>query len=229
MLLLGPIVFQDFEIPESLAFGGTQSLTIHRLPGGARVIDAMGRDDAEMHWSGTFSGPFAAERARAIDLLRVEGQRLALIWDAFFYTVVIACFEAEYTRPTWIPYRLSCTVLVDEAAQFETLAISLAALAVTDAVSAISYNPTTDGLQITLAAPGTATAGTAANSVANSALRNGRATLTTRIATDESSLVSPTNASSLATVTDIAGELASKVTARAYLNRAASNLSRAST
>ncbi len=38
-LFLGPIVFADFEIPESINFGGTQRLAIHRLAGGGRVIE----------------------------------------------------------------------------------------------------------------------------------------------------------------------------------------------
>ena len=34
-LNLGGIVFNDFEIPESMPFGGDQKLNVHKLPGGA--------------------------------------------------------------------------------------------------------------------------------------------------------------------------------------------------
>ncbi len=228
MLLLGPIAFQDFEVPETLSFGGAQSLAIHRLPGGARVIDAMGRDDAELHWSGTFSGPFASERARTLDLLRADGQPMALTWDAFFYTVVISRFEAQYSRATWIPYRIACTVLADEAAQSDTLAISLAALAVTDAATALGYDPAINDPQAWLSAPGAAISGTHAHAVANYALQTEQSGLAIRIATSEAGLVAPTDGPTLAAVTDIAGSLAGSVAARGYIGRAATNLRHAS-
>ena len=40
-LLLGSVQFADFELPTSITWGGAQSLAVHRLPGGVRVIDAM--------------------------------------------------------------------------------------------------------------------------------------------------------------------------------------------
>ena len=55
-LLLGPVAFQDFEVPCGVNFGGRQRLALHRLPGGSRVIDALGRDDAQISFSGIFSG-----------------------------------------------------------------------------------------------------------------------------------------------------------------------------
>jgi hypothetical protein len=116
VLVLGQVAFRDFEIPECIRFGGIQRLAVHELPGGQRVIDALGRCDAEISWSGTFGGENATLRARLLDLLRVQGQVLALIWDVFFYSVVISAFEAEYRKGWWIPYRISCTVLRDDAA-----------------------------------------------------------------------------------------------------------------
>lgn len=140
-LLLGPILFQDFELPASIGWGGSHSLAIHRLPGGARVIDAMGRDDADISWSGIFTGPDATFRARALDLMRAEGLLWPLTWESFFYSVVLARFEADYRRPNWIPYRLTCTVLRDEAAAVAEYAISLAATTAQDLAQAASLAP----------------------------------------------------------------------------------------
>ena len=50
------IVFQDFELPSGINFGGRQRLALHRLPGGSRVIDALGRDDAQISFAGIFTG-----------------------------------------------------------------------------------------------------------------------------------------------------------------------------
>ena len=49
-LLLGPVLFRDFELPGQITWGGKQRLAVHHLPGGRRVIDAMGRDDAAIVW-----------------------------------------------------------------------------------------------------------------------------------------------------------------------------------
>lgn len=141
ILLLGPILFQDFELPASITWGGAQSLTIHRLPGGARVIDAMGRDDADITWSGIFSGPNAAVRARELDLMRGDGSLWPLTWDSFFYSVVIARFEADHRRGNWVPYRITCTVLQDEAAAVLQIPLSLAVTEAQDLASAAAFAP----------------------------------------------------------------------------------------
>ena len=65
--MLGPVVFRDFEVPERINLGGRQRLAVHMLPGGGRVVDAMGPDDAPIRWSGTFSGVDAAERVRMLE------------------------------------------------------------------------------------------------------------------------------------------------------------------
>ncbi len=129
-LLLGPIEFQDFELPATISWGGRQAMAIHRLPGGTRIIDLMGRDDAQITWSGIFTGNDATTRAHAIDLLRAQGLPWPLVWDDFFYSVIIASFEAEYQRSNWVPYRIACTVIRDEASSL--------ILAATDPALAIS-------------------------------------------------------------------------------------------
>ncbi len=116
VLLLGPVVFEAFEVPAKIGFGGHQRIVVHTLPGGARVLDAMGRDDAPITWTGAFSGPDAMLRARLLDTLRSEGAVWTLAWDAFSFSVVVAEFHAQYERSNWIPYRISCTVLADNAA-----------------------------------------------------------------------------------------------------------------
>jgi hypothetical protein len=140
-LLLGPFLFQGFELPESIIWGGAQSLTIHRLPGGARIIDAMGRDDADITWSGIFAGPGATIRARALDLMRADGSVWPLTWDSFFYTAIIARLDIDHRRPNWLHYRISCTILRDEAASLLTAPISFAANVAQDLAQATALAP----------------------------------------------------------------------------------------
>ena len=137
VLLLGPIGFKDFEIPANIGFGGEQRLAVHKLLGGARVIDALGRDDTEITFNGIFSGSDATLRARGLDVLRAQGLPLPLTWDVFFYMVVIRSFEADYRSGWWIPYRIACTVVRDEAGALIDAGISLATSAVSDVASAV--------------------------------------------------------------------------------------------
>jgi hypothetical protein len=138
-LLLGPVTFQDFEVPTSINIGGAQRLTIHRLPGGSRIIDTMGRDDADISFSGIFSGADATIRARSIDQMRVSGISMPLTWDVFFYSVIIKSFTAEYQSGWWIPYRITCAVVVDQASSVVAAVISLADNALTDVTTACTF------------------------------------------------------------------------------------------
>lgn len=111
--VLGSVALEGFEVPERIGIGGRQQLAIHKLPGGGRVIDAMGPDEASIRWSGTFSGPAAAERVRTLERLRRVGAPLELSWDGWRYTVIIQEFTADVANPWWIPYRIQLCVVPD--------------------------------------------------------------------------------------------------------------------
>lgn len=118
-VMLGEVVLQGYEVPERVRFGGTQRLAVHRLPGGGRVVDAMGPDELGLRWSGMMLGADAADRARAIDAMRVAGTPVTLVFGDMAYDVIVAGFVAEYRRRSWIgAYAISCAVLpaVAEAA-----------------------------------------------------------------------------------------------------------------
>lgn len=106
-LLLGQVLFQDFEIPSQITgLGGKQMLAKHVLIGGARVTDAMGPDDGDPSWSGRFRGSNARERARLLDAMRVSGKTLVLSFDVFLYLVVIEEFDFDFQQAYEIPYRI---------------------------------------------------------------------------------------------------------------------------
>ena len=126
MLTLGGITFQGFELPEKINFGGKQQLITHKLPGGGRVIDAMGRDDDDIAWSGRFRGDAAGGRARAVDAMRVAGLPVTLAWDNYRFQVVIAEFKADFERRYEIPYSITCVVLTAQTPPAQSLAGLLA-------------------------------------------------------------------------------------------------------
>src|SRR5580693_6397876 len=115
LLTLGGIIFQDFEVPDVIPIGGEQALVVHKLPGGSRVIDAMGADHRDIAWSGRFRSGNAESRARILDGYRIGGQQFLLQWSTYRYLVIVRSFEANYQQPFEIPYSISCTVVADES------------------------------------------------------------------------------------------------------------------
>ena len=221
-LTLGPVAFAGFELPSSITIGGRQRLAIHRLPGGIRVIDALGPDPADIAFSGIFTGPDAADRARLLDALRVTGASLPLAWDAFLYTVIIENFEADYRSPWWIPYRLTCSVLQDEAAGAVSAAAQLAPAITSDLLTAGSF---ATAAAAAVSSPGATTSGTAAYVAAKSTLAATLTSLNNQVIAAQPGLQS----GDISIASAAAGQLASLAAARAYAARAARNLAGAST
>ena len=132
VLTLGNFAFSRFEVPEKITIGGSQHLVQHDLIGGARVVDAMGRNDAPLEWSGIFLGATALDRARYLDRLRIAGNALYLIWDQLGYQVVIESFQADFERYYKLPYHIKCVVVKDLSAPVTTIA----AAGIDDAITA---------------------------------------------------------------------------------------------
>ncbi len=225
-LLLGPVLFDSFELPERIVWGGRQRLSVHLLPGGTRIIDAMGRDDAVITWSGVFSGSEGVARARLLDVLRSEGGVWPLTWDTFFYSVVIAEFRAEFTRVNWIPYCVTCTVLRDELEQLAEDALDLTANLLGDLAAAASNGLDVSAPLTALSANGATTSGTATNAAAGE-------TLSASLASTDPGILAtpatPTDTASLLQAADTSGQAAQTALARGYLQRAQANLLNAGT
>lgn len=112
-LVLGTVAFQDWEIPETMPFGGSHLLRSHRLIGGKRVIDALGPDEAPLRWRGRFRGPLARLRERQLDTMRRSGKEYVLTYETFVYRVVIADFRTDAENFHEIPYEITCEVIED--------------------------------------------------------------------------------------------------------------------
>lgn len=234
ILLLGPVVFRDFEVPERINFGGAQRLAVHHLTSGGRVIDTLGRDDADISFSGIFTGADAMARTRTLDEFRALGRVLTLTWDVLTYSVVIREFQASFTQPGWIPFRVCCTVLRDEAAALIEAPLSLVASVLGDGAIAgaaalaggISLALATDALgkpDATRRASPAHTAAQRALADAQAALRAGEDAA--GAALDPDAL---TKAATLPASVDALQRLALFAQARAHAGRAMANLANAS-
>jgi hypothetical protein len=110
-LTLGPFVFTDFSVPERMPFGGKQQMHIHRMPGGSRVIDAMGSDDIDRAWHGTLWGSDAIGDALTLDAMRRSGEELPYANGIESRTVVVLEFLPQVRKVTCVEYSivLVCT------------------------------------------------------------------------------------------------------------------------
>ncbi len=207
-LLLGPLLLQGFELPGRISWGGAQRIAVHRLPGGRRVLDSMGRDDAPITWQGVFTGADAGLRARLLDLMRADGSVWPLIWDSFLYSVVVARFDAEFMRANWIPYRVELTVLRDEAEGFVEDVLSAGALMLGDMQAANGLAPS-----LRLAGAGADAAGQARLGAAGGMIERG-------LAAAGAGLAGAILPSGLLAARDQAAQLAGFAGARGYVQRA---------
>jgi len=116
VLLLGSFLFADFEIPERIRglLSGKQMLAIKRQIGGARVIDAMGPDPADIAWSGRLQGGDLVARLGQLASLRDAGQAVTLVCDSVVLTVVIGDFNVDYERPYQGTYDIRLVVQPDD-------------------------------------------------------------------------------------------------------------------
>lgn len=125
VLTLGTFTFQDMEVPEVMPFHSSQRLSVKKMVGGVRQIDAMGVDPAPITWSGTFfptpQGQAALDRAQAIEAIRDAGQPVNLMWDSLYYSVYVSDFRPEY-RSGRIPYTITVEVLQNLSTPLNLLA-----------------------------------------------------------------------------------------------------------
>ncbi len=109
---IGGVGLTSLEVPASMPFGGDQRIQVHEMVGGGRTVDVMGPTEADAEWSGTFTGPGAVARARAIDAIRIAGNEVTLTWGDFSRQVVVRSFRPEYRNSgAVVPYRIACVVV----------------------------------------------------------------------------------------------------------------------
>ncbi|MDE7540748.1 hypothetical protein [Gluconobacter sphaericus] len=95
-VILGNLVLTGIEVPDTLQIGGRQMLVVHRLPGGGRVVDALGNDPGRLELKGRFLGPDAQMRAQAVERIRMAGQQVAFSAAGLSVQVWIAQFDYVY-------------------------------------------------------------------------------------------------------------------------------------
>ena len=240
---LGSVVLQGVEVPSELALAGQQKLVVHKLPGGDRVINAVGADPAAIALSGMFTGPFTSSRYSALDAMRTAGTPVQLLAAGQSFLVVVSRFS--YTiqqRGAVIPYTIDLEVIPQLASSLSSAGTaSYAGLISPDtasALAAVSAGLTiSEGDSSLLAASsaltglsGVATTstgyvaglGAAASALSACLTSNG----TNLVAIADAALNGIcSSAASLAAAVAAAGAIAEAVQAGSYINRALSGTS----
>jgi hypothetical protein len=137
VLTLGGIPFTGYSPPDSMMAGGRQAMVVHKLPGGSRVVDTLGPDEADVTWSGIFYGNDAYANAQALDAMRAAGMVVPLTWGGTSRSVIIAEFIYHVRRlPLWVEYRITCLVAENPALGVLDAAVSSLDLLVTSDLAA---------------------------------------------------------------------------------------------
>lgn len=114
---LGGFVFASHEVPPNLTVTVEQALTIHKLPGGGRIMDVGGDDPASLSFNGTLLGPRAVSRAKQIDAIRAKGLPVTLTIAQQQWRVMVRTFAYTYAKKgTVVSYHLLAEICVDPSA-----------------------------------------------------------------------------------------------------------------
>ena len=111
VLQLGGFTFSGFSPPDLLPIGGKQAMNVHKLPGGARVIDTLGPDEEDITWRGTFFQNDAINVCVQLDAMRRSGRLTTLTFAGQSRQVVVGHFMYSIRRyPMWVEYVITCVV-----------------------------------------------------------------------------------------------------------------------
>jgi hypothetical protein len=222
VLSLGGVAFRDMEVPEQIRFGGRQRVAVQALIGGGRSVSALGIDDGLIEFSGIFSGNDAVGRAQMLDAARALGAALPLVWDGFYYSVVIETFAASYRKHNLIPFAITCVVVSDPVAALAALATPIANLISLDLAAASVLGGQAG---YALAVTGTASAAelAAAQSGVQAALGAGGAVLNGAVALVNGATDAGAGAAAVGQLGDAASQHAALAGMAGYVGRAVSN------
>jgi hypothetical protein len=113
LINLGGLDFVDFSIPEVVRSAGPYRFEVHKQPGGARQIDAMGDDPDPYEWEGLWLQTDAIDQMQMLQAMKTAGDPVVLTYggifgDEFLDNVVIESVTFDYHAPLMIAYKIKC-------------------------------------------------------------------------------------------------------------------------
>ena len=116
-LSLGQVNFQDMEVPQELALGGSQAVVTHDFPGGIRTVQTFGAFPPEsISWEGKLFGSNAQSRSVEIDRMRVAGVSVDLTFGHWSYSCIVHKFTPVIKNIWLIDYKIALIPYIDKSA-----------------------------------------------------------------------------------------------------------------
>ncbi|HUM08744.1 MAG TPA: hypothetical protein VLT37_07710 [Acidocella sp.] len=218
-LTLGGVAFRDMEVPEAISFGGRQRVAVQELLGGGRTVQALGVDEGVITFSGIFSGADAAARAQLLDAARAAGVALPLVWDSFYYLVIVETFAAEYRKQNLIPFEIVCVVVNDVMA---AVVAPLASLVASDLAAAGGLSAQA-GISLLGLGTGSMAGYAAVQGQVDTVMTGSGAAVSSAAGALDAASDAGTGAGILNGLNAGAAQLAAAANMRGYVNRAAAN------
>jgi hypothetical protein len=112
-IFIGDLVLQDFEEPDQIAGGTTQTIATHEYAGGTRTKDTYGAVPKDPTFSGRMMGPTAEQRAQALDVIVEQGLAVTFTYSQHSYLVVLKDLTWSFINYYDVAYTLTMEVIAD--------------------------------------------------------------------------------------------------------------------
>jgi hypothetical protein len=113
IIRLGELIFNASEVPQRVNSGGSQMLVKQQLIGGVRVIDALGKNDDDIVFSGLITGIIDQERSKYLDYLRTSGIQVNFTYSSFNYSAVMRDYKPDLRMGYKNYYTITLTIIED--------------------------------------------------------------------------------------------------------------------
>jgi len=112
-LRLGSVQFTEYESPSELALSSAQSLAIHDLIGGRRIIQPLGVVWHPISWDGLLRDKNAEARSETLQRMLADSKIQRLSYSSHAFDVVVKEYEAKIRHLYKIEYKISVEVVKD--------------------------------------------------------------------------------------------------------------------
>lgn len=119
---LGELIFNSTEVPQKVNSGGGQMIAKQQLIGGVRVVDALGKNDDDIVFTGLISGIIDQERSKYLDYLRTSGIVVNFTYSSFNYNVVVRDYKPDF-RMAYQNYFTITLIVIEDLNKPVTIAI----------------------------------------------------------------------------------------------------------
>ena len=105
----GTFIFQYFELPETIKFGGPYRAVVHKQIGGVRQIDSLGPDPGPISWDGLMLTHDGWDRAQQLYAMYEAGDKVTVTWTGWSRDCIISDLKIQYRAANYVWYFIELT------------------------------------------------------------------------------------------------------------------------